>query len=95
MRRLSLFTIAVVVVARPLNAQIVGLRPGEHGTELDLRHHQGVPPRDAARAARQAQTDGAAAQRLCRPATIRRARTRRAGARTEAISSTPTASTTR
>ena len=38
MRRLFLFTIAVVVVARPLNAQISGVRPCNHGPELDHRH---------------------------------------------------------
>ena len=50
------------------------LRPGNHGTEHNHRHHQGVPARDAARAARQDQTNGAAAERLYRPRAIRRAR---------------------
>ena len=67
MRRLLLFTIAVVVVARPLNAQIAVYDPANTARNCDLRHSQGVPARDAARAARQAPADGAAAQRLRRP----------------------------
>ena len=46
------------------------LRPGEHGAERDFRRAQGVPPRDATRAARQARADGAPAQSVRRPATF-------------------------
>ena len=59
MRRLFLLTIAVVVVARPLNAQIAVYDPANTARNCDHGHHQGVPPRDAARAARQDPTNGA------------------------------------
>ena len=41
MRRLFLFAIAVVVVARPLNAQIAVYDPANTARNIDLGHHQG------------------------------------------------------
>ena len=68
MRRLFLFTIAVVVVARPLNAQIAVYDPANTARNCDHGHHQGVPARDAARAARQDHDewrDGSASSPIC------------------------------